>query len=198
MAATDTFCNLQQETEVRWNLVETAWEYGLNAATIGVKYDEDAKLLFVDNCLRRKNITSAKDALNGYQKGRCFYCFRNIDIDTSSPDACDVDHFYPHILKPFIPYANLDGIWNLVLACRHCNRGSNGKFSRVSAVKYVQRLHKRNESLICSHHPLRETLIQQTGNNAETRSCYIRDIDMQAVSYLLHRWETEPVNPAVF
>lgn len=198
LAETDLFCNLQHETEARWRLVETAWEYGLNANMLGVKYDEDENLLFVDNYLQRKNITSARDALNGYQKGKCFYCFRDIDVDQLSTNACDVDHFYPHVLKSHIGGANLDGIWNLVLSCRHCNRGSDGKFAKVPSIKYVNRLHKRNEFLISSHHPLRETLMQQTGSTESMRREFMRNIDTKAASYLIHRWSVANVNPEIF
>jgi len=37
-----------------------------------------------------------------------------------------------------------------------------GKSAQVPAKPYVQRLHARNEWLIDSHHPLRETIIAQT------------------------------------
>ncbi|MBR5213796.1 MAG: hypothetical protein IKV92_05985 [Akkermansia sp.] len=198
LAVTDTFCNLQHETEARWRLVETAWEHGLNANLLGVKYDQNENLLFVDNYLQRKNITSARDALNGYQKGKCFYCFRDIDVDQHSVNACDVDHFYPHVLKPYINGANLDGIWNLVLSCKNCNRGADGKFAKVPSTKYVKRLHKRNEFLISSHHPLRETLMQQTGTTERQRIGFMKNIDTQAASYLIHRWEVQNVNPEIF
>ena len=198
LAAADIFCNLQHETEARWRLVETAWEHGLNANLLGVKYDKEANLLFVDNYLQRKNITSARDALNGYQKGKCFYCFRDIDVNQQSINACDVDHFYPHVLKPYIQGTNLDGIWNLVLSCKHCNRGTDGKFAKVPSTKYVKRLHKRNEFLISSHHPLRETLMQQTGVTERQRREFMRRLDTQAASYLIHRWEVQNVNPEIF
>ena len=198
LAVTDTFCNLQHETEARWRLVETAWEYGLNVNLLGVKYDQNESLLFVNNYQQRKNITSARDALNGYQKGKCFYCFRDIDVDQQSANACDVDHFYPHVLKPHIRGANLDGIWNLVLSCRHCNRGADGKFAKVPSIKYVNRLHKRNEFLISSHHPLRETLMQQTGSTESMRREFMRNIDTKAASYLIHRWEVTNENPEIF
>jgi len=56
-------------------------------------------------------------------------------------------------------------IWNLILACKDCNRGENGKFSRVPTVELLDTLYKKNEYFINSHLPFRETLIQQTGNN---------------------------------
>jgi 5-methylcytosine-specific restriction endonuclease McrA len=109
----------------------------------------------------RIDVTSSRDALNGYQKGKCFYCFRDISIVTGSDSLTDVDHFLPHTLLTRADTAeNLNGIWNLVLACRECNRGENGKSARVPCLKYLERLHKRNNFLIDSHHPLKETLIE--------------------------------------
>lgn len=102
-------------------------------------------------------------ALNGYQKGRCFYCSANISIVQGAADLGDVDHVFPHLLGTRGLRGDIDGIWNLVLACATCNRGVDGKFERVPVLAYVRRLHRRNEFLIDSHHPLRETLILQTG-----------------------------------
>ena len=66
--------------------------------------------------MRRRAITGSREALNGYQKGRCFYCGRDIEAGQA-----DVDHFLPHAMLPFGVAANIDGIWNLVLACANCN-----------------------------------------------------------------------------
>ena len=82
-------------------------------------------------------VTSSRGALNGYQKGHCFYYFRPISI-CADGDA-DVDHFFPHALKQR-GFTTIDGVWNLVLSCRDCNRGSNGKFARVPTLKLLARL----------------------------------------------------------
>jgi len=121
------FNNLMNEAEARWNLVETAWELGVSKDLIDVRYDNDQKILFINESLKRKDVTSAKYALNGYQKGKCFYCFDDISIESGTDNLCDVDHFFPHVLQRYFPNVNLDGVWNLVLACQDCNRGPNGK-----------------------------------------------------------------------
>lgn len=190
--------NLAAEAESRWNLVETAWELGVSRNLLDVKYDADKKLFVVDETFRRKEVTSARSALNGYQKSKCFYCFDDIKVDEGGENTCDVDHFFPHVLKPFLPKVNLDGVWNLVLTCQRCNRGEAGKFAQVPAVEYLRRLHKRNEFLISSHHPLREIIIRQTGNTREKRQEFLRNMDRQAINLLLHRWETVQVGPAIF
>ena len=190
--------NFIHETEARWNLVETAWDIGVSRNLLSVSYNEEKKMFFVDDKFRRRDITSARDALNGYQKGKCFYCFDSISVEEKSGDLCDVDHFFPHTLQPFMPDINLDGVWNLVLACKDCNRGENGKFAKVPDIKYLARLFKRNEFLISSHHPLRETLIAQTGQSIDERRDFLKRVDYAAVNILIHRWKTNPKAEEVF
>jgi hypothetical protein len=86
----------------------------------------------------------------------------------------DVDHFFPHKLKQQNTCINVDGIWNLVLSCNTCNRGTNGKFDRIPSARLLTRLHNRNEFFIGSHHPLRETLIRQTGSTTAERANFLR------------------------
>ena len=85
----------------------------------------------------------------------------------------------------------MNGVWNLVLACKNCNRGENGKFARVPTVELLGRLHKRNEYFINSHLPLRETLIQQTGNNERKRKQFLQQSYSIAKSTLIHEWQPE-------
>ena len=97
-----------------------------------------------------------------------------------------------------MPGINLNGVWTLVLACPSCNRGADGKFARVPSIKYLERLYLRNEYLISSYHPLRETLISQTGKTSEERASFLRAVDKEAISYLIHRWETPPKGDPLF
>ena len=190
--------NLYEEADSRWNLVETAWELNISRNLLNVKYDDADNVLFVDDHLKRKDITSARSALNGYQKGKCFYCFKNITVLEGTDDSCDVDHFFPYVLQKYMPDINLNGIWNLVLACHDCNRGAGGKFALVPSTKYIQRLHRRNEFLINSHHPLRDTIIKQTGKTEEERIKFLKNVDQRAIDILIHRWEIKEVAPATF
>lgn len=183
--------NLPIETEARWRLVETAWGLGLSANAITIDYDLETEKLFAkDFKLRRKSVTGVRDALSGYQKGRCFYCFGRIQIAPSSPLLPDVDHFFPHKLKQIDFGANLDGVWNLVLACQSCNRGAGGKFENLPKLRLVARLHKRNNFLISSHHPLRETLMLQTGADERKRRDFLNTRWNKANSSL-SEWEPE-------
>ena len=171
LVANENFMNLEQETEARWRLVETSWSLNISRNLIAVNYDPVEEILFTQSN-RRVDITSCRDALNGYQKGKCFYCFKPISLESSSPDFTEVDHFFPHVLREYIKPIN--GVWNLVLACVPCNRGINGKSDSLPDLTYLERLHTRNKFLISSHHPLRETLIQQTGSSEKARVIFLQ------------------------
>jgi hypothetical protein len=186
--------NLPSEIEARWRLVETAWQLDMPVNAMVVAYDPDLEWLVTDGReTRRTSITSCRDALNGYQKGKCFYCFGDISLVEGEPDLADVDHFLPHCLKGFRQdfrwVGQIDGVWNLVLACQTCNRGPAGKFDLVPELRFLERLHTRNEFLIGSHHPVRETLLLQTGTMAEQRVAFLNDAYRGAVQLLTQRWK---------
>lgn len=171
--------NLELEVDARWRLVETAWNLSLPANLLVVQHDEALGELFTQDSLRRRrSVTSCRSALNGYQKGHCFYCGASLRLNGINSNT-DVDHFFPHRLKLAHLHINLDGVWNLVLACDQCNRGPQGKFDRIPALSLLERLHQRNEYLIESHHPLRETLINQTGKTAAVRASFLNGFYQQ-------------------
>src|SRR5579871_4039345 len=176
------FKNLPSEVEARWRLVETAWQLNLPKGLI-IGLDEDGAILTAPRAGRRIAVTRSRDALNGYQKGKCFYCFRDISIN--GDDVADVDHFFPRVLLQLGVRLPADGVWNLVLACRSCNRGIDGKSSRIPAKRLLERLNTRNEFLITSHHPLKETLIAQTGEDGRSRSDFLRAIYAAASERLI-------------
>jgi 5-methylcytosine-specific restriction endonuclease McrA len=168
--------NITQEVDSRWRLVETAWKQRISPSLLVINHDPELNEMFVvDGSLRRKAITSSRGALNGYQKGHCFYCGKDLQILGQSINT-DVDHFFPHNRKKEIPTINLDGVWNLVLSCIECNRGADGKFDRIPSVRLLERLQKRNDFLISSHHPLRETIINQTGDTPAKRADFLRSL----------------------
>jgi hypothetical protein len=193
----DQAANLPHETEARWRLVETAWELGVSRALVAVNHDPQTETFFaLDSSRRRKSITGAREALSGYQKGHCFYCFASFSLVGLEPP--DVDHFFPHTLKHAGFGGSVDGVWNLVLSCRGCNRGKGGKSSLVPTLKLLQRLSTRNEFLIASHHPLRETLIAQVGADGETRRQFLNDFHREALARLIHEWQTDEVREPLF
>lgn len=58
-----------------------------------MEYEPETATLLVPR--RRTNITGARAALNGYQKGHCFYCYTTIDIASSSAMAHAVEQQGP-------------------------------------------------------------------------------------------------------
>ena len=195
------FGNLNQEVEARWRLVETAWSLDVSPRLLVARYDPSADGIYVvSSGARRINVTSCKDALNGYQKGKCFYCSADISVDAGHEDLCDVDHFFPHTLGRLLSAEgpNLDGVWNLVLSCQRCNRGKRGKSSRVPAIRFLERLYRRNEYLIGSQHPLRETLMTQTGRTEPERRSFLQKMESFAMQHLVRRWEpSDELKPVI-
>jgi hypothetical protein len=188
--------SLPNEVDARWRLVETAWEMGI--APHHIEADNSQTDFYCITETRRKAVTSCRHALNGYQKGHCFYCPEPIVIGHGGDLAPDVDHFFPWMLERDGHASGLNGVWNLVLACRECNRGTSGKFARVPSLRLVGQLHKRNTYLIDSHHPLRETLISQCGSTTEERRSFLQRQYSKAVELLQHTWDPAPKNDAPF
>lgn len=85
-----------------------------------------------------------------------------------------------------------------MLSCKQCNRGQHGKFAQVPSVTFLSRLYRRNEFLNSSHHPLRETIIAQTGKTKYDRANFLKIIDNFAINFLVHRWTTENIGPIIF
>lgn len=187
--------NLPHEVESRWRLVETAWALRCSPRALEVQHEPISNFIYVD-FNGRKSITGVRPALNGYQKGHCFYCFRHIAIE--GPDIADTDHFFPICLKSHVSRINLDGIWNLVLACRECNRGPSGKHDQLASPMLLARLSRRNEFLIDSHHPLRETLMAQTGASKLARRQFLLNFYATAKALIPYTWETPQLSPPMF
>ncbi len=195
LTESNAFSSFKPETDARWKLVESAWQMGIARSLLRVEHDEKNKGLFTRISDRRVNITSSRDSLNGYQKGRCFYCFDRISIEPGDTALADVDHFIPWSVKHIIP--SINGIWNLVLACQGCNRWQ--KSAQLPHLDFLYRLHARNEYFINSHLPIRETLIAQTGKSEAKRRAFLQDSYDRAKSQILHVWQKpEPRGTATF
>ncbi len=190
----DTGDDITEEIESRWRLVETAWDLGINTSLI--LFDSDNEQLLSRD--RRKAVTSARPALNGYQRGRCFYCYRRVEIISGSADLADVDHVFPHVLQRRNFMEGLDQVWNLVLACADCNRGHREKFDAVPHSTYINRLNTRNNYLIETHHPLADTLKNQTGKTPELRRVFLQAKLDQASQYQPSVWNTQPQGSPAF
>jgi hypothetical protein len=193
------FRNLEQEVEARWSLVETAWNLKINPKLLEVKYDENKSFFFIEESVKMKriDITSVRDALNGYQKGRCFYSNSEISIVKNDVNLCAVDHFLPHVnkLAHLNTGVNINGVWNLVLADSKVNAH---KSARIPELRYLKRLFKRNEFYIESKHPLAETIINQTGYSKEIRWKFLEAQYQIAVNNSIPPWKPETEYKDIF
>jgi hypothetical protein len=93
------------------------------------------------------------------------------EINSKTWKEVEIDHVFPHILKRLHNGVNIDGIWNLVITCKECNQSKSAK--RANEI-IIDKLFQRNNYLIDSHHPLRETLINQMGPTLEKRDEFIK------------------------
>jgi hypothetical protein len=169
----------------------------MSPTLLTVSHDStDESLFMIASTNRRRSITGAREALSGYQKGQCFFGCDAISVGGST--LPDVDHFFPHVLVRGEFVGQIDGAWNLVLACRRCNRGVGGKSDRVPTIKFLERLSARNEFLIGSHHPLRDTLIAQTGSSESAWRTFLTACHSAARAALIHEWEPSECSAPLF
>lgn len=188
----DEYQNLHHEIESRWRLWETAISMKISPNLLQIQNDDENHTLYVvydEN--KRINVTSSKNSLNGYQKGKCFYCRKDISIESGHENSCDVDHFFPHMLI-HLGLKGLNQIWNLVLSCKECNRGSSGKFERIPDISFLEQLYDRNNYFIESHHPLRETILNQTGQTYDERISYLQSFYDDATSKIPSQTKWSP------
>lgn len=190
--------NMFDEIEGRWNLVEASWTE--KKPKLEIKFDEDIEEFFTLKSItpqsymlshERLYLTPVRKPLNGYQKGKCFYCYESISIQSNENNTCDIDHFIPLSIQYNAAHdLDLNGVWNLVLACKACNRGDdNGKFSRLPHVDLLARLSKRNEYLIESNHPLKETIMMKTGKTKTERTAFLKKTFAYAQAIKKAEWK---------
>ena len=86
-------------------------------------------------------------------------------------------------------FDDVNNIWNLVLSCQDCNRGHDGKFEKIPKIEYLTALNKRNNFYIESHHPLRETIIKQTGISPEIRHKFLQRYFDRALELVPVTWK---------
>ena len=111
-----------------------------------------------------------------------------ISINSNSQNICDVDHFLPHTNKLVHSQngANINGVWNLVLADSSINRQ---KSARVPEKRFIERLFNRNEFYISSKHPLAETIINQTGLTKDKRKRFLEKHYNLAIENSIQTWK---------
>jgi regulator of replication initiation timing len=150
------------ENESRWRVVEEAWKAGLSPNLL--QYDEGENIFYSVSKSGRVGLRSAIDVLLPYQKGDCFYCNRELNIfaSTQEPTFPDIDHFLPlSLLKQNNPNnVSPNGVWNLVVSCKNCNRGPRGKFDAPPSNHFYSKLKDRNVLFIEEHqHSLKNSIL---------------------------------------
>lgn len=197
MAVDPVAQSLDEEAETRWSLVERAWQARHDdGGYLTVAYEPPSGSL-VPLLLgkRRRFRFGVRPALNGYQRGFCFYCYRPISVLSEGERGCEVDHFLPFSSFARGIHLDLEGVWNLVLACASCNRS---KYSHRPAQRYLGQLVLRNEWLISSHHPLRETVMADTGSTRTARIAFLRTAYGSLAELESRVWEAEQCGPYPF
>jgi 5-methylcytosine-specific restriction endonuclease McrA len=146
---------LHDELDARWSIVETSFDASIGSALMhgGVTLSGDGETLQA-SIIRRANVASARDALVGFQHGRCFYC--HTPLTTLARDV-HVDHVFPYAWMKTGSWQgpNLNAVWNLVVACAACNLS---KSSRRPTELELRALDSRNEAIMASPHPLKRAL----------------------------------------
>lgn len=189
VAVPDSRQPLEAEAESRWRLVESAWhERRATGTTLRVVYDRPTEMVVRGMLGHRRSITWVRPSLSGYQASACFYCGTSITPLLGLETSADVDHYFPHMLMSRGVFVDLDDVWNLVLACAVCNRGAAGKFDRLPHGDFLETLWQRNERLITSHHPLRESIIATTGASPATRLDFLRSVQTRATEHTRAEW----------
>ncbi|MBZ4320009.1 HNH endonuclease [Streptomyces huiliensis] len=148
---------LRAELEARWSIVESSFsaEVGRSLMADGVRVDWDT--LTLTDRRRRRSVAGVGDALTGFQHGRCLICG-----DVIAPeDGMAVDHVFPYaLMRRFGGVSawagpDLDVIWNLAPAHPRCNAA---KSARLPTAAELAGLARRNEAIMDSPHPLKQTL----------------------------------------
>ncbi|MGY1684965.1 HNH endonuclease [Geodermatophilus sp. SYSU D00867] len=171
---------LRSELEARWSIVEACFdaEVGRGLVRSGVTVSAAGDVFLTPT--RRIALAGVREGLIGFQHGRCFYC---TDPVTLAAAAVHVDHVYPFSLMTTGVWRgpDLNGVWNLVVACAPCNLA---KSDRLPTAQEVTRLLARNEAVAGSPHPLRRALELSMSGAAPATSSQARLVFVQAVDSL--------------
>jgi 5-methylcytosine-specific restriction endonuclease McrA len=158
---------LLHENQTRWQIVEEAWKNKLSPNHL--VYNQDQSIYSISQGNQRVALRSVVDVLLPYQHGRCFYCNKQLNptAQHQDHDFPDVDHVIPHSMFDKVSeLANINpnGLWNLVIACQECNRGSGGKFNSPPDTQFYKTLITRNKLFTEEHrHSLKNTILLSIG-----------------------------------
>jgi len=162
-----------EEVLARWDLLESAFE---SINNIDPHY-VNIELQYLQKGYPRKNITHVVGALRGYQQNKCFYCGEELY------EPIHVDHVIPRTVVQH------DEMWNLVLAHELCNEQ---KSDNLPSKMFIEKLIDRNEGLIQSNHPLKQTLIMELGKTKLRREFKIKLVYNHAKKKIKRYWRGDP------
>lgn len=98
-----------------------------------------------------------------FSEKTCFYC-------QTSVIKYDIDHFIP------FAYVNDHQLWNLVIACKDCNRGANGKFEKLPDQNYLEKLKIRNKQIVKLMPGYKESILVDTYENCKVSGFRIWEV----------------------
>lgn len=148
--------SLSSELDARWQIVEASFASGVGQSLMGQGLGVDLSLEHLLEKRRRRPVAGLTAAVVGFQYGRCLICWEPLE----PLDSVAIDHVFPFSFMKngralIDQHLDLDAVWNLAPAHASCNgQKSNRPPTRVE----IFRLGQRNEAIMLSPHPLRQTL----------------------------------------
>jgi 5-methylcytosine-specific restriction endonuclease McrA len=165
IAESPQLASLQSELEARWSIVETSFTTGVGRSVMEDGLAVDFAGWRLTDKRRRRSVAGVKEALIGFQHGRCLTCG---DIIWPQ-DRVAIDHVFPLALMDRFriarqrPDVDLDRVWNLAPAHYACNAD---KSARPPTAAELALLVQRNQAIMNSPHPLKRTLEITLGSSA--------------------------------
>ncbi|MEU5398118.1 HNH endonuclease signature motif containing protein [Streptomyces sp. NPDC005963] len=163
--------SLRGELNARWHIVESSFAAGVGRGVVqaGMLVDSAHELLLDKR--RRRPVARVSEALIGFQHGRCLICS---ELIVPLGEAV-VDHVFPYAMMVRFESVgswhgpDLDALWNLAPAHRACN---SAKTDTPPDRHLRARLALRNEAIMRSPEPLRQTLRLSLGRSLGTGSAH--------------------------
>jgi 5-methylcytosine-specific restriction endonuclease McrA len=157
LARSEQAATLSAELGARWNIVESSFASGVGRSLIEEGLAHDLATLRLTDKRRRRSVAGMVEATIGFQHGRCQICGEAMGAE----EPIEVDHVFPFaLMKRYDSVGawrgpDLDALWNLAPAHASCN---GTKSDRLPVPAELDRLAARNEAIMQSPHPLRQTL----------------------------------------
>lgn len=155
---------LLDELTGRWNIVECSFTTGIGRSLVTDGMAVDWATETLTDKRRRRSVTGVREAVLGFQHGRCLIC----DNPIGPSDKVAIDHVFPYVIMERYGGVSgwagpdLDAVWNLAPAHQHCNAEKSDAFP---GPELERRLVQRNEAIMSSLKPLSRALRLALGRN---------------------------------